>query len=337
MNKRTLIYIFLLAQGLCASPNIEQIRNDVSVLEREDITRNLNRSKANSGEDTLVINANSVDIPMDSQEVPSRIKEVPLSKDGLYFSLIQKVENERDKISLIPVKPLKNNHYALKETPSVQKNFSSGSSSSSADAIMSFEGICQFDNVYNIVEEATVNIPCKIDNKIFLLNLTLKPNNSNYELIGVPNFLLFDEYNNGSYSKRIFLDASSSSVKNNSGNSTNITTYFDSRKIDKLLGVTAKEMSASLANGTQQTFQEFKDYKSKESMSYDRNGNVIVTTNTEKPDLATNLTYSAIEGVFRVIEKGVEMLNVDALPALYQIVKGSIINVTLYTKTGSSK
>jgi hypothetical protein len=318
--------------------DIEKIKNDISVIEKKDISGNIIKSKANSDENIVDIQQNSSEIQFD---IPEKTKEVVPTvnlnnKELLYFTLMQDVEKSREALNMTSAMPNRVSQFSLVEKE--QKNLNSSSSVGSNanieknNSTARYVGICQFDSTYDIADALTINVPCKIDNKIVLLNLTLTPNNKNYELNGIGNFLMFDSYNNGSYSKRVFLDGTMSGIKNNANTSRNIASYYDTRKIQKILGVTAKEMSKALADGTKQTFEDYRDYNTNEQVSYDQSGNVIVTTSTQKPDLTTNLAYSLIEGVFRVVEKGVEMSNVDSLPSLYQIVKGSIINVELYSK-----
>lgn len=341
MNKYLLLFVFMCVTANAI--NIENIKNDVDVIEKKDIKSNLTKSKANTNEDVVdVDNTNSKDIDF---ELPPKVEEpkktstktkMPTNnRELMYFSLLQEVENNRDKTALIRKEPIRINQFGLTPTETKIASDSTTSSNSKATpnstAVVNYKGICQFTNDVNITTSQEITLPCKIDNKIVLLNLTLQPNNT-YEVIGVPNFLLFDVYNNSSYSKRVYLDSKISSVKNNANTSNNITTYYDSRKIEKLAGVTAKEMSSALADGTKQTFEDFREYNKNETVSYDQHGNAIVTADTQKPDLATNLVYSMVEGVFRVVEKGVEKMETDSLPALYQIVKGSVINIEVYSK-----
>lgn len=338
MNRIILFLLVTFCSLNLYSIDIEQIKNDMSVIEKNDISGNIIKSKANSDEDVVSMEQNSSDIDFGIQKRVVEKAPIDLTKkDLVYFTLMQDFEKSREAMNITHKAPTKMSQYAL----NVAKNNPNQTADSlSSDAVMEktntnitrFTGVCQFDATYDIADTLTVNIPCKIDNKIVLLNITLTPNNKNYELNGFPNFLMVDAFNNGSYSKRIFLDTQLSSVKNNANTSRNIATYYDSRKIEKILGVTAKEMSKSLADGTKQTFSDYQDYKTEEQVGYDNNGNVIVTSSTQKPDLITNLTYSAVEGVFRVIEKGVEMVNKESLPSLYQIVKNSIINIELYSK-----
>lgn len=342
---RTKLLFLMLSTSLFSAPNIDKIKNDVSVLEKnnQSITSNITRAKANSSEDIIVTNNSgteiSFDVPPPEQAPPKMIVNAP--KDVLYFNLLQNFEKGRDAIALTPVKPVKVSSFALKPNEPLkttsQTNMSSNNSALKNTRVTSFKGFCQFDNVYDISQQTEVNIPCKIDGKIMILNLSLVPDNSTFQLKGVPNFLLVDEFNNGDYSKRIIIDPTISFVKNSSGTSTNITTYYDSRNIEKLSGLAVKEVSSSLARGTEQTFEEYRNSNSKENVSYDQHGNAIVIKDTQKPDIVNNIAYATVEGVFRVIEKGVEMLNVESLPALYQIAKDSVIGVELYSKSEEIK
>ena len=340
---RTKLLFLMLATSLFSAPNIEKIKNDVSVLEKnnQNITSNITRGKANTSEDVIVTDSSGTEISFDMppSETPPPKVVIPQSKDVLYFNLLQNFEKGRDAIALTPVKPIKNNSFSLKPNENLKASSNSSITQENVknSRVSSFKGFCQFDNVYDISQQTEANIPCKIDGKIMILNLSLIPDNSNFQLNGVPNFLLIDEFNNGDYSKRIIIDPSLSFVKNSSRTSMNIATYYDSRNIEKLSGLAVKEVSSSLAKGTQQTFDEYKNSNTKENVSYDQHGNAIVIKDTQKPDIINNVAYATVEGVFRVIEKGVEMLNVESLPALYQIARNSIISVELYSKSEEVK
>lgn len=340
---RTKLLFLMLTTSLFSAPNIEKIKNDVSVLEKnnQNITSNITRGKANTSEDVIVTDSSGTEISFDMppSETPPPKVVIPQSKDVLYFNLLQNFEKGRDAIALTPVKPIKNNSFSLKPNENLKASSNSSITQESVknSRVSSFKGFCQFDNVYDISQQTEANIPCKIDGKIMILNLSLIPDNSNFQLTGVPNFLLIDEFNNGDYSKRIIIDPSLSFVKNSSRTSMNIATYYDSRNIEKLSGLAVKEVSSSLAKGTQQTFDEYKNSNTKENVSYDQHGNAIVIKDTQKPDIINNVAYATVEGVFRVIEKGVEMLNIESLPALYQIARNSVISVELYSKSEEVK
>jgi len=194
------------------------------------------------------------------------------------------------------------------------------------------QGICEINYDISIADAMTREFICKTDKGFAKLNLTLQPQNEVFMLMGIPNFLIFDsnsDYKFGENDKTMTIDKTKSIVSNYDGNSNQLATIVDYKKIAKAANIAQKEYSSAMIKATEQSIEQQRAADEQQVLSADQNGNLALATNTKEPDIATNFLYGLVDGTLRVTEKIAEM-NEDKNPTLYKILKGSKFKITLY-------
>lgn len=193
-----------------------------------------------------------------------------------------------------------------------------------ANNVKSYTGKCLVSKEYmvrGVKATALIEITCKTDDAIlFEIGVELSPDNENFALLGKAKYMIDEK---GNY---IVLDSTKSMVRNIDGSDSNLASTVNTQAIAKFNQTAQKEFSHAMSESAKDYIEEDKAYRKKTSVAYDQYGNVIQTTNSEKPDISTNLIYGAVQGVFGVIEKTADSVK-EPLPYLYAIEKGSILTV----------
>jgi len=237
---------------------------------------------------------------------------------------IYKANNTFQKVNLYPIKPQVASQLAKAQN-------SDATSAKNKQSTM-VQGICEINYDISIADAMTREFICKTDKGFAKLNLTLQPQNEVFMLMGIPNFLIFDsnsDYKFGENDKTMTIDKTKSIVSNYDGNSNQLATIVDYKKIAKAANIAQKEYSSAMIKATEQSIEQQRAADEQQVLSADQNGNLALATNTKEPDIATNFLYGLVDGTLRVTEKIAEM-NEDKNPTLYKILKGSKFKITLY-------
>ena len=331
------------------------------------IEDNLNLSKTNSSEKVLTTNENSEIFSINDESIKEALLKTDINTDSKQNNNIkqnsdkpkktlykdqskqkeQKSNNLESYILSIYNAELKTQHkkiknakanvnkksfYTLEENQNESDNENSSSNKNINEDLFVGVGYCQFENDVEVTYETTRNIVCKLQDSNIKwpeLELSLIPKGD--LLIGKALRLT---YQKGGKLITVELDEIKSQILNQEGTSEQIATYVNDRKVDKNINIVKEQVATNMNSAVQSTYNQYKESRKEQKTQTDANGNIIVTTDNQKPDLATDLAYGLGNALFSTIDKVAKVTQED-LPYLYRIVSLSEIKVKFYKKKGN--
>jgi len=323
------------------------------------IENNLNLGKTNSSKKVLTINNNSSIFDMKDENIKKKVTQVEtvikdkandenksnqkkLNKNNVKSlndnldSFILRIYNAEIKTNNKNQKSAKNisskkSFYVLEnQNNSKNQKTKNNSLSNNGDLFLS-TGYCQFENDVDITYETIRNIACKLDNK------NLKEPELELRLIPKGELLIAEAisltYKTKGKVISVDLDSKKSRILNKAGTSEQIATYINNRKIDKNINIAKKEISRNTNVALQSSYEQYKASRRKQNTQTDANGNVIVTSENQKPDIVTDVAYGLGNAALTTIDK-ITNISQEDLPYIYKIVKLSEIKVKFYKTRG---
>lgn len=331
---RFLIKTFFTLLALCVVTHAQSTPS----MSADDYNQGKLNAMANTDKPPIENEQNSQIVELDIKKDMDKLNEIkqeqmPTQKDVFEDARILEILNKADSKLYKATNTFQAiNMYPIEAKKSPTSTTQSQSNAAVIKEIIMVQGICEINYDVSIANDMTREFICKTDKGFTKLNITLKAQNEVYMLIGIPNFLVFDsnmDYKFTENDKTMVVDKVKSIVTNYEGNSNQLATIVDYKKIEKGLNIAQKEYSSAMIRASEETVEQKRAADEEQVQSSDQNGNVSVTTNTKEPDIATNFVYGLVDGTLRVAEK-IADLNEDKNPTLYKILKGSKFKITLY-------
>lgn len=177
-----------------------------------------------------------------------------------------------------------------------------------------------------------IEVTCKNNDNIYVqLGIELIPDNDNYALLGKARYYIDEK------GKYYILDSEKSMVHNFDGSDTNIASNVNLRTLEKFNATAQKELAKGMSESAKEYMEEDKTYRANQGTSViTSSGTVVTSSNAVKPDLGTNVIYGLTQGVLGIWDKTADAITTN-LPYLYEVKKGSLLNVFAVISTTTQK
>jgi hypothetical protein len=325
------VALILVSFSLLLNASINE--NLVVVKPKSDIVgKNIQKAYANTSENVAKTGSKGKSFEMPSQRPTNQTQTVVEEdqydyEDELLMSWMEHYDKQNSELVERGDYRVGFNGTYSNEPKSISSQTSTNDTSSSDTKSSYIQGewlTCSINNTYKFIGETMTKelvVTCKDqNNKYKQIGISVKGENASFALKAKAVYKIDLQ---GRY---IPLDSVKSMVRNADRSDENIATSINTKEIEKQLNLAKAEYAKAFSKSASDYIEADKAYRTQEETAYDQNGNVVTTTNTQKPDITTNLIYGTVEGTLKLVEKGAEGLT-QKLDYDYLLEKNSVISI----------